>query len=393
MFVLTVSPSLDLCSLYGYDEPIPPSVHIAARGFEPNEELIRKLHASPARGVKSGQVIHIDARTSEGKKEADEAAAAAASSNKNVSKRPLRLIQWNIERGYKLPDIIKLLLAEDADIIALQEVDIGCERSEWFDCGRLIAEALHMNYIFVCEFDELYSPLRPPSSQGGGRHGNAILSRYHFQHTSIVKHVESFPWNQRGHEKKEPRVGDRYTIGTEVLTPQGPLLVYSAHFEVFAGIEARLESFREIVRDAERRILEEGGGGGSKYQVIMGDFNTLSHGIARLSRAYCTDKYRWLSLGYTESEWWIRHVFQEPSQNLQGWFEPFDAYEDVTLVNYKGWFQGKLDWVLLRYEYGTHEDTQSNENGDEGESGSHTCAREPDTHSFLHPFPFCLSGI
>lgn len=44
-------------------------------------------------------------------------------------------LQWNIERGYKLEKIVDELKAIDADIIALQEVDIGCERSSSIDTG------------------------------------------------------------------------------------------------------------------------------------------------------------------------------------------------------------------------------------------------------------------
>lgn len=44
-------------------------------------------------------------------------------------------MQWNIERGYKLEEIVKELKNIDADVIALQEVDIGCERSLSIDTG------------------------------------------------------------------------------------------------------------------------------------------------------------------------------------------------------------------------------------------------------------------
>lgn len=44
-------------------------------------------------------------------------------------------LQWNIERGYKLEEIVKELKNIDADLIALQEVDIGCERSSNIDTG------------------------------------------------------------------------------------------------------------------------------------------------------------------------------------------------------------------------------------------------------------------
>ena len=111
-------------------------------------------------------------------------------------------MQWNIERGYKLDNIVQELKHIDADVIALQEVDIGCERSDSIDTGTLpahvgvlmsgplsvnklllldsrpaassvisnaagkhIAEALGLNYVFFCEFEELHSPLRSKALQ------------------------------------------------------------------------------------------------------------------------------------------------------------------------------------------------------------------------------------
>ena len=98
-------------------------------------------------------------------------------------------------------------------IRAVLQVDIGCERSGNEDTGERIAEALKMNYFFACEFEvltltmhedrgvdfttcprcqadmtsqELYSPLRTPRDQGGGIHGNAILSRFDFATTGYL---------------------------------------------------------------------------------------------------------------------------------------------------------------------------------------------------------------
>lgn len=48
-------------------------------------------------------------------------------------------MQWNIERGYKLQKIVQELKQIDADVIALQEVDIGCERSDSVDTGGGLA--------------------------------------------------------------------------------------------------------------------------------------------------------------------------------------------------------------------------------------------------------------
>lgn len=45
------------------------------------------------------------------------------------NRRSDRPLQWNIERGYELPAIIDELRLLDADVLYLQEIDWGCERS------------------------------------------------------------------------------------------------------------------------------------------------------------------------------------------------------------------------------------------------------------------------
>jgi hypothetical protein len=45
-----------------------------------------------------------------------------------------------------------------------------------------------MNYVFLCEFEELRSPLRDASSQGGGVHGNGILSRFNMSDARVIQH-------------------------------------------------------------------------------------------------------------------------------------------------------------------------------------------------------------
>ncbi|KAK9909184.1 hypothetical protein WJX75_008403 [Coccomyxa subellipsoidea] len=102
--------------------------------------------------------------------------------------RPIRLVQWNIERGYELKKIIEELKQLDADVIALQEIDIGCERSGSVDTGVAVAEALQLNYVFLCEFEELHSESRDPRSQGGGVHGNGILSKFNLTDCRAIEH-------------------------------------------------------------------------------------------------------------------------------------------------------------------------------------------------------------
>lgn len=72
----------------------------------------------------------------------------------------LKCVQWNIERGYRLDDVIRVLQSHRADIICLQELDVSCERSGRRDCALELAQALEMRCAFLTEFEELWSPSR-----------------------------------------------------------------------------------------------------------------------------------------------------------------------------------------------------------------------------------------
>ena len=54
--------------------------------------------------------------------------------------------------------------------------------------GVEIAEQLGLNYLFLSEFEELRSPLRSARDQGGGVHGNAILTKFDITDVQIVQH-------------------------------------------------------------------------------------------------------------------------------------------------------------------------------------------------------------
>eukprot|EP00775_Hariotina_reticulata_P004582 gene4582-4836_t len=322
--------------------------------------------------------------------------------NVNNNQRCSKLLQWNIERGYKLDLIIQQLKQADADILSLQEVDIGCERSGYRDTGKEIAQALGLNYIFVCEFQELHSPLRDASSQGGGVHGNAILTKYDLIKWDVIEHSHHpIDWNLdpalQPHPlaAREPRKGRRLSLAADIATPQGPLRVYCCHLEVFCGILSRVWQFSDILADAKRcqqqqqsqevpdlpsqhaSLLREAV---NKHphqeqepsqptvccQAILGDLNTMGHSVARLSPSYCRDVLRWKTLGSTEAAWWQRNVLSVTAQVAEaavnpGFFDPYDVDADVTLDNPGSlmmchnladnffWHaHGKLDWALLR---------------------------------------------
>lgn len=274
--------------------------------------------------------------------------------------------------------IIQALKEIDADVLALQEIDIHCERSQWVDTGMAIAQALQLNYAFVCEFEELHSPLRDAASQGGGVHGNAILSKYDISEVRAIEHTtHPVDWNDASHPLclKEPRRGRRLTAAARVHTPQGDMLVYSAHLECFCGMLARMAQVSDLFRDARQQAsAQPSGRGPPAAQALCGDLNTLGNGVARLSPNYCNDVMRFGSLGWFEAEMWERYLLkvQDPAASNTwlsrfglpeavcrdavnpGFSDPFDARTDITFDHPKYRYfgkhlmTGKFDWVLLR---------------------------------------------
>lgn len=129
-----------------------------------------------------GDIVRADFRREEDKKGLQDVGVEGSIT------KPVRMVQFNIERGYQLPGIIAALRDIDADVLSLQEVDVGCDRSGGIDTGMEIARALGLNYAFLCEFVEIRSPVRSVSLQGGGVHGNAILTKFDIQDVVSVEH-------------------------------------------------------------------------------------------------------------------------------------------------------------------------------------------------------------
>ncbi|KAF9282408.1 hypothetical protein BGZ68_005993 [Mortierella alpina] len=219
--------------------------------------------------------------------------------------RPIRCLQWNIERNYKAAEILATLTEIDADILCIQEIDIGCRRSgHERDHFLEICRSQGLYGGFVPEFWELEHPGRKDRDQGGGVHGNAILSKWPVNGFRVLDHVHhAYEWERDGMKLNEPRLGRRFTIVADIQTPSGPLLCYCAHLEVFTGIVGRISALSDILADSELYSDRY------PYQILFGDLNTISHSIARLAKTISSDQYRVGSVGSQEAEWWDRNLW------------------------------------------------------------------------------------
>ena len=250
-------------------------------------------------------------------------------------------------------------------------------------CGLTLAVVcVGMVLVFGVEFQEVRSTLRSRRTQGGGVHGNAILSKFDVTAAWCVPHThQPFSWPKWGHLLRQPRRGGRCFVGAELRTGLAamPLLrAYSVHLECVAGAHGRLRQLGEVLQHSasRRRLRSATGAGGAPASrhvpvLIGGDANTLLTGVMKTNPMYW-DRWTLPCLGMTEAKLWhqllpIRTNHQPhiphfgpwspslPRELVQGardarldaLLEPFDPDRDTTTRGMAGAWTAKLDWLML----------------------------------------------
>jgi endonuclease/exonuclease/phosphatase family metal-dependent hydrolase len=242
----------------------------------------------------------------------------------------VRVVTWNVERGYRLDALVAELAAADADILLLQEVDVGAARSGRADVGAALARALRMQFMFVSE----------GALSCGGCEGLAILSRFDLSSPELIP----LACVRNSYKPKRNFAKRHFALAATAATPQlGPLPLACLHLEAYAGRVARRRQYAPVRAWAKRQLAA------GRSCVVGGDLNTHGHGLARLlGRATGGDPYRWSAWGLSEASWWVG----------EGAFgalaDPFDPEEDATFsvqLPARGCgvtvWRGKLDHLLL----------------------------------------------
>lgn len=155
--------------------------------------------------------------------------------------RPLKVANYNIKSGLwsSLDEIGAVLEGIDADVIALEEVDNGMERSGGVDQSAALAERLHAQRVFAASWE-----------RGGGSYGVALLSR-----VPVVGAERFFLPDVGG---IEPRAA----IDATVCAGAEPMRVVAAHSDFLPwAASAHAEALAERVSDSDSVL-------------VMGDLNT-----------------------------------------------------------------------------------------------------------------------
>jgi endonuclease/exonuclease/phosphatase family metal-dependent hydrolase len=256
----------------------------------------------------------------------------------------LKILTWNIERGAN-PDALAAYINQvEPDVVCLQEVDWGNQRTKNVDVLGQISRSTSMMGLFSAEFFEIQTPYRPKELAGGGVHGNAILTRILPKRYFRIELPVAFDWVNAPESKKEivrreKRVGGRFALCVEFDYFGRSIVICSTHFEdKDGGLEGRFAQFKSLAGTI-RRDTSEGA-----ISIVAGDFNTLVNWITILTRTYPNSKplrnHRkpWY---ISECRWWKEHLLPET-----GYIDPFPC-KNWTYKR-KMIYKEKLDWIAVR---------------------------------------------
>jgi endonuclease/exonuclease/phosphatase family metal-dependent hydrolase len=256
----------------------------------------------------------------------------------------LKILTWNIERGAN-PDALAAYINQvEPDVVCLQEVDWGNQRTNNVDVLDKIARSTSMLGLFGMEFFEIQTPNRPEKLAGGGVQGNAILTRILPERYFRIELPVIFDWVNAPESKKEivrreKRVGARFALCIEFDYFGSSIIICSTHLEdKDGGMEGRFAQFKSITETISGTSSKEA------ISIIAGDFNSLENWITSLTMTYQNStpsrnpRKPWY---ISECRYWKEILLPE-----NGYIDPFTC---------KNWtykrsmiYKEKLDWIAVR---------------------------------------------
>lgn len=179
--------------------------------------------------------------------------------------------QWNIEHGNWYEQVERALLTHPglagADVVTLEEVDLGCARAGNRDVAFDLAAALGLHAAWAPLFLETTPGRDDDVRMAAGREneeglfGLAVLSRWPLGEARVIE----LPSPEALQFDLERMVGRHVALAVEVLHPARPFVAVAAHLEVHRT---------RAHRAAQARVLAAALAGETRPVALAGDFNT-----------------------------------------------------------------------------------------------------------------------
>jgi len=212
-----------------------------------------------------------------------------------TSKKSLRIVSWNIERGKKLEAIIGFMNVDPAlstaDIILVTECDNGMGRTANRNVAKELAEALSMNYCFapsylvlgkgaIGETDHLTQNTR-------ALHGTAILTKFPIL---AAKSIEVPPVKEVFHSS-EKRLGCKKGLIVAIEINKTSLSFGALHIDLSSTAKDRAKQLEAIVKNMPT----------SDIQVIGGDWNCGTFNLRRKWEIITQSLSKLCTIGFTKA--------------------------------------------------------------------------------------------
>jgi len=196
----------------------------------------------------------------------------------DVSTRPtLRVAQWNIEKGLRLEGLERRFRDDprlaDADVITLQETDIGMARASNADVARVLAHAWRGHSVYLPSYIECTKgppeDAKAPGENERGLHGLTILTRLPL--LAVARHPLPACWDY--FDFWEKRFGVRQGLYVLLEAPFGRCVVGTTHLEVRRTPTCREAQFAAFLEGLDAALALWGA---DLPVVVTGDWNTNS---------------------------------------------------------------------------------------------------------------------
>lgn len=180
---------------------------------------------------------------------------------------PLKVLVWNIDRGYRLQQVCAAIRSQNPDVCLLQEVDRNARRTGRKDVAAELARNLGMNYVYGDAFEELGQ-----SGLGEVAHqGQAILASGSLADTRVLRFERQTRfWEPRPYLPAwflQRRTGGRIALASELKAAGKTVVVYDLHLESRGFGYTRFAQLEEVVSDAQRYPADT-------PIILAGDLNT-----------------------------------------------------------------------------------------------------------------------
>lgn len=283
----------------------------------------------------------------------------------------VRIVQWNIEKGKRFEEILHCLQNSEilkwADVILLNEADLGMNRTRNRNVARELAEKLGMHAVFAPAHFELTKGVAEELSlEGDNREslqGNAILSRYPILETRIIP----LPITFEPYAFHEKRFGWRNCLWVQLQLRESCLWVGTTHLELRNSPECRAAQMRHIMQclpGQENAAYLLGGDLNTNSFARGTAWRTVKAALKLLLTPPSKMKYQLLHpergrepvfdvLAQRGFMWEGFNSNEETARTEIGALEEADFLPDAILkafqkrlVPYEGYLGFKLDWLL-----------------------------------------------